>query len=95
MICFALIVTLSSLRFAASSDAAVGPLALANNILKTEGPRGLYRGIAPNFMKVRTKAQSTLDVSTQKLRAIPLMLLASSMNTPIHNSRFHLLAFLG
>ena len=29
-----------------------GPIALAKNIVKTEGPKGLYRGIAPNFMKV-------------------------------------------
>ena len=36
----------------ASSEAAVGPIALAKNIIKTEGPKGLYRGIAPNFMKV-------------------------------------------
>ncbi|XP_064649161.1 calcium-binding mitochondrial carrier protein SCaMC-2-like isoform X2 [Lineus longissimus] len=27
-------------------------VALAKNIIKTEGPLGLYRGIAPNFMKV-------------------------------------------
>ena len=42
------------LYFSASTDAAVGPVALATNILKEEGPKGLYRGIAPNFMKVRT-----------------------------------------
>ena len=39
-------------HISASSDAAVGPIALAKNIVKTEGPKGLYRGIAPNFMKV-------------------------------------------
>ncbi len=31
--------------------------------------------------------------ANRDLQAIPLMLLASSMDTPIHNSRFHLLAF--
>ena len=37
----------------ATGEAAVGPIALAKNIVKTEGPKGLYRGIGPNFMKVK------------------------------------------
>ena len=28
-------------------------IGIFKRILKTEGPLGLYRGIAPNFMKVR------------------------------------------
>ena len=39
--------------------------------------------------------KSTLDGSTQiYVQAIPLMLLASGVDTPIHNSRFHLLALV-
>ena len=36
----------------ASPEARAGFVPLATHIVKNEGFRGLYRGIAPNFMKV-------------------------------------------
>ena len=45
-------ITLLSTLFSASVEAQGGFLSLAGSIWKKEGIRGLYRGIAPNFMKV-------------------------------------------
>ena len=46
---------LLALFFAAASSSSQSSdtmLGLFKKILRTEGPRGLYRGITPNFMKV-------------------------------------------
>jgi len=40
------------LLFAATVEAQGGMITLAASIWKQEGLRGLYRGIAPNFLKV-------------------------------------------
>lgn len=40
------------LQAQATEDAKGGPMALAKNIIKTEGLKGLYRGLLPNFIKV-------------------------------------------
>ncbi len=52
-----------------------------------------YNGSGSRTAEENLQAQSTLDARTQNLPAIPLMLLVSSVNTPICNSRFHSLAF--
>lgn len=38
--------------FLATDDAKGGSVSLVRNILRTEGVKGLYRGLLPNFIKV-------------------------------------------
>lgn len=40
------------LIFLATDDAKGGSVSLVRNILRTEGVKGLYRGLLPNFIKV-------------------------------------------